>query len=64
MYDRALGYLVEHKEESYCVYGISFEQAIELGKKFDQYSIFYNDAKSMGYYNVNTSKAILAKPHM
>ncbi len=60
-FDDALGYLGEHQEESYCVYDISFTQAIELGKRFQQYSIFYNDTQSIGYYRVDTSKAILVK---
>jgi len=63
-FDSAEGYLGDHIEESYCVYDISFIKAIELGKKFHQYSIFYNDIKSLGYYNVNTSKAILVKSHV
>ena len=60
-FDDALGYLGDHIEESYCVYDISFAQAIELGKKFHQYSIFYNDTQSIGYYSVDTSKGILVK---
>ena len=63
-FDRAVGYLDDHKEESYCVFDISFAQAIELGKMFHQYSIFYNDIKSLGYYEVKTSKAILVKCHL
>jgi len=34
LFDDALGYLGEHKEESYCVYDISFLEAIELGRRF------------------------------
>jgi len=62
-FDRGVGYLDDHKEESYCVYDITFAQTIELGKMFYQYSIFYNDIKSLGYYEVKTSKAILVKSH-
>ena len=29
----------------------------------DQYSIFYNDIEFLGYYEVETSKAILVKSH-
>ena len=60
-FDDAIGYLGDYIEESYCVYDISFLQAIELGKRFHQYSIFYSDTQTMGYYNVSTSKAILVK---
>lgn len=57
----AVGYLDDHSEESYCVYDISFDQAIDLAKKFHQYSIFYNNAKTIGYYEVETSKVIIER---
>ena len=60
-FDDAIGYLEDHAEESYCVYDISLSQAIELGKEFHQYSIFYNDTQTIGYYEVSTSSAILVK---
>ena len=60
-FDDALGYFEDHSEASYCVYNISFTDAIRLGKQFQQYSILYNDTTSLGYYNVETSKAILVK---
>lgn len=60
-FDKALGYLDKHQEESFCVYDISFEEAINLGRKFHQYAIFYNDTKMMGYYNVDTSRPIIEK---
>lgn len=57
-FDEALGYLEEHSEESYCIYGIGFEEAIELGKMFEQYAIFYRSATHVGYYECATSEAI------
>jgi hypothetical protein len=58
LFDEALGYLEEHSEESYCIYEIGFEEAIELGKAFDQYAIFFSSDTHVGYYMCATSKAI------
>lgn len=58
MFDVALGYLDEHREESYCIYGIAFEEAIDLGKMFDQYAIFYRSMESVGYYECTSGDAI------
>jgi hypothetical protein len=49
-FDEVLGYLDEDFEESYCIYGIDFKEAIDLGKMFDQYAIFYRSMESVGYY--------------
>lgn len=57
-FDEALGYLDEHSEESYCIYGIGFEDAIELAKMFEQYAIFYSSATHVGYYECETGIAI------
>ena len=57
-FDEALGYLDEHSEESYCIYGIGFEEAIELAKIFEQYAIFYSSTKFVGYYECETGVAI------
>ena len=57
-FDEALGYLDEHSEESYCIYEISFEEAIELGKTFEQYAIFYRSPTHVGYYECGTKLAI------
>lgn len=58
-FDTAKGYLSEHFEISFCIYDISFEEAIELGEHFNQYSIFYFDGTIAGYYNTETKKTIL-----
>jgi len=58
VFDRALGYLDGHSEESYCVYGIDFEEAIDLGKMFDQYAIFYRSMESVGYYGCTSGDGI------
>lgn len=57
-FDEALGYLDEHSEESYCIYGIDFEEAIDLGKMFDQYAVFYRSMESVGYYECASGDAI------
>ena len=58
LFDSALGYLDDHSEESYCIYEITFDDAISIAKKYDQYSIFYRGVNSVGYYETNTLKAI------
>lgn len=58
LFDEALGYLEDHSEESYCIYGITFEEAIELGTMFDQYAIFYRSTTHVGYYQCATKAAI------
>jgi hypothetical protein len=57
-FDEALGYLDEHSEESYCIYGIDFEETIDLGKMFDQYAIFYRSVESVGYYECTSGNSI------
>jgi hypothetical protein len=57
-FDEALGYLEEHSEESYCIYGISFQEAIDLAKAFEQYAIFYRGNNAVGYYEVETSHIV------
>jgi hypothetical protein len=58
VFDSALGYLDEHSEESYCLYGIGFEEAMALAKQYDQYALFYRSSKSVGYYECVSSYAI------
>ena len=57
-FDEALGYLDEHSEESYCIYEIKFEEAVELAKTFKQYAIFYRSSTHVGYYECETSSTI------
>jgi len=58
-FESALGYLEQHYEESFCVYDISLQEALDLGRKFCQYSVFYHGDKCVGYYEVATSLPIL-----
>ncbi|MDD5160720.1 MAG: DUF3293 domain-containing protein [Sulfuricurvum sp.] len=57
-FDEALGYLDDHSEESYCIYDITFEEAIELAKAEEQYAIFYRSSSHVGYYECETGVAI------
>lgn len=58
LFDEALGYLKEHKEESYCIYGISFKEAMDLAKLYDQYAFFYRSSDKVGYYECASGEAI------
>lgn len=58
LFDEALGYLDEHSEESYCIYGIGFKEAIDLAKQYDQYAIFYRSSNSVGYYECARGEVI------
>jgi len=60
-FEKAVGYLDDHEEVSYCIYDISIKKVLELADKYNQYSIFYCDGKTIGYYEVETSKAIIEK---
>ncbi len=57
----ALGYLDKHSEESYCVFKLDLQQALDLGKRFHQFSIFYYGCDFLGYYEVATSQPILER---
>lgn len=58
-FEEAIGFLHDHQEESYCIYNIPFEDTIELGKKYDQYSIFYHSKELSGYFEVNNKSLII-----
>ena len=51
-FDPTVGYLNEHREASYCIYSMSFEEGIELGNTFGQFTIFYCDDEKVGFYGV------------
>lgn len=58
-FDEACGYLDEHSEESYCIYGMGLEEGIELGKKYNQFSIFYSGAFGLGYFSTDHEELLL-----
>lgn len=58
-YEKALGFLDDHKEESFCIYEISFDEAVKLAKKYSQYSIFYHSENLRGYFKVSSLEKII-----
>ncbi|MCX6072765.1 MAG: DUF3293 domain-containing protein [Campylobacterales bacterium] len=58
-FDPAVGYLNEHFEASYCIYGMSFNEGIVLGNTFGQFTIFYGDNERIGFYGVVTMEPLL-----
>lgn len=56
-FERAVGYLDEHFEESYCVFDISLDDAIAMGKRYEQDAILYSEASMCGYYDVQTRQS-------
>lgn len=59
-FDEAYSYLEDHVTESYCVYGMGLEEAIELGKKYHQLAIFYSGPQGLGYFDTSKEEPILS----
>lgn len=59
-FDEAYGYREDSVEESYCIYGMSLDEAIALGKKYHQCSIFYSGSDGLGYFDATKKEPILA----
>jgi len=57
----SLGKYNDHQEKSFLVYDIELDQALKLGIKYNQYSIFYNDTKSLSYIECSTKKVLVSK---
>jgi len=45
----AKGCYLEHCEEGYLVYDLTLNEALVLGRKYEQVAIFYNDTKALMY---------------
>ncbi len=45
----AKGCFEEHCEDGYLIVGIDLDDAIALGRKYEQFAIFYNDTTSLRY---------------
>jgi len=58
-YMTSIGELFDHKEESFIVYDISKSEALSIGEKFDQSSVFYNSGKEIFIIGCDTKKNIL-----
>jgi len=57
----SIGQYNEHKEDSYLVYDISLEEALTLGVKYNQYSIFYNDTMELSYVECKSQRVLISK---
>lgn len=60
-YEFTIGGLDNHVEESFVIYDIDREKALLLGKKYKQYSIFYNDTKKLEYIECANAKILVSE---
>lgn len=59
-FDEALGYCDSPSTESYCVYGMSLEEAIYLGQKHRQSAVFYSGPHGVGFFAISKTKPIMS----
>ena len=59
----ARGFLDDHSEDGYLIYDISFNEAINLASKYEQYAIFYNNYKDkkLGYYECESKLTLIER---
>ncbi len=57
----ARGCLEEHCEDGYLVYDITLEDAVDIGRKYRQYAIFYNSGDKLNYILCEDKKVIVEK---
>ena len=50
-----------HCEEGFLVFDINFQAAIELGQKYEQYAVFYNEVSVSKYVNCENGEVIVEK---
>ncbi len=55
----SIGELFDYSEQSFIVYDIEKEEALNIALKFDQHSIFYNDTKSISIIECESEIEIL-----
>ena len=55
----SIGELFDYYEKSFIIYDIEKEDALNLAKKFDQYSIFYNSGEYISITECDSGKDIL-----
>jgi len=58
-YYLSIGELFDYDEKSFIIYDIEKNEAVNLAKKFDQYSIFYNDGENISIIECESKKEIL-----
>ena len=54
----AKGCYLKHCEEGYLVYELTLDEALALGRKYEQVAIFYNDAKFLMYIDCQKESVI------
>lgn len=59
VYEPTIGKCDGHSEESFIVYRINKRDALRLGVKYKQYSIFYNGYRSLEYIECATENILL-----
>jgi len=57
----AKGCYLEHCEEGYLVYELTLDEALVLGRKYEQVAIFYNDTKALMYIDCQEESVISAR---
>ena len=55
----SIGELFDYYEKSFIIYDIEKEDALNLAKKFDQYSIFYNSGEYISITECDSGRDIL-----
>ena len=60
----AKGCLEDHCEDGYLVYDITLEDAIEIGRKYSQYAIFYNSGDTLSYISCADKRVIVEKKRL
>lgn len=57
----AVGCYEGHCEKGYLIFEIDLEKALALGRKYEQYAIFYCDRSCLKYVECDTQKVIVEK---
>ena len=50
-----------HCEEGYLIFDISLSEAIELGRKYEQFAVFYNTTDKLMYVDCKSEEIIVEK---
>ena len=60
----SIGELFDYYEKSFIIYDIEKDDALHLAKKFDQYSIFYNNGEYISITQCDSGRDILKYKYM
>ncbi|MEE8588591.1 MAG: DUF3293 domain-containing protein [Sulfurimonadaceae bacterium] len=50
-----------HCEEGYLIFDISLSEAVELGRRYEQFTIFYNSVTALKYISCEDERIIVEK---